>query len=569
MHNIFQKIIYLYRKIYNKLTNRQKLNFYVVLFLAVICSFNEAVSVGMIYPFISVLLDINMILKNEHILTFFSFIGFTDYVNLKLYITIIFFSSVALSGALKIMLINTNLRLGQSINHNMSCNLYLKNLYLDYEEGIKINTSETISLVKFKSGILTFSFFLQINTLLSSFIICFSMLTILVFINYKIAAGSFFIFGAFYFLVTYFVRSKMSLYAKTLNELEPKSIKLLNEGLGGRKEIILNYTQFYYEKLFKNVDYIFKRISTNIKIMSLLPKVFIETFALMVLTILAYIISLTVDSFNSVLPLMGAFVLAAQKLLPQFQQMYSSWIGICSSLNSVDDVLSELNRKTNIVKQNMTKAINFKKDIEFKNVEYSYLKNKKLILNNFHMKIKKGDKVGLIGPTGSGKSTFLDLFMGLLTPNKGSVIVDNKRLNKNNIKNWQSNISHVPQSIFLADISIIENIAIGIPLEKINKKSVIEAAKKAQLHQVIESWNDGYETIIGENGISLSGGQRQRIGLARFFYKHKPVLILDEATSALDVKTEKKVVEAFPTFLPSPGQIVEKDRIKLNFKIAN
>jgi len=543
MSVILKKIMFSYKQIWVWLSKKQKKQFYLVLFLTIISSFNEAISVGMLLPFLSVLLDVNMLLENKYAIIFMDLVSFNDFENITLYITVVFLCSVFLSGVLKIVLIHTNLRLGQTIAHDMSCYIYKNNLYMDYEESIKRNSSEVISLIKSKSVILTNLFFLQINQFLSSFAICLVILILLFTINHKIAASCFFVFGIFYLLITFFVRLRMSVYSTTLSELDPKTIKLLNEGLGEKKEIILNNAYLYYENLFKYVDAIFKRISTNIQIMAVLPKVFIETFSLIILAFVAYIISLKVSSFISIIPILGVFVLAAQKLLPQFQYMYAAWVQICGSLVSVDDVIKELKIKKYIGQQNIERNFKFESHIKFVNVGYSYFKNEKMVLENIDIKINKGDKVGLIGPTGSGKSTFLDVFMGLLKPQKGDIIIDNKNFLKNDENNWQSNISHVPQSIFLADTSILENIAIGTPLEKIDKKLALKAAKKAQIHTVIESWDEGYNTIVGENGINLSGGQRQRIGLARSFYKQKPIIVFDEATSALDQKTEKKVVE--------------------------
>jgi len=540
--SILKRIRLAYKSVWHWIDRKQKKTFLIILFLTIISSFSEALSVGLVIPFLTVLLDVNILLDNKYTLIFINKMGLKNFDNIRLYVTVIFLFSILVSGLLRVTLIHTNLRLSQRIRHNLSCYIYINNLYLDYEESIKRNSSELVSIIKSKTVSVASGFFLEVSKMLSSIIICTIILILLFTINFKIASGCFFVFGLFYLIITLFTKARIVLYSKTLSELDPKSIKLLNEGFGVRKDIILNNAHLFYQNLFKQADYIITRIGANIQIIASIPRIIIETFTLIILIIAGYTLSITVNSMVSIIPIFAAFILAAQKLLPQIQQIYASWILICESLESVNDVIIELDGNNISHKQSVSKKMPFKSHIEFKGIQYSYANDANPIFKGFSIKINKGDKIGLIGDTGSGKSTFIDIFMGLLMPNKGQIIVDNTKLIKNNINNWQLNISHVPQFIFLADITILENIAIGISVDKINFKLVVEAAKKAQIHDVIEKWSEGYNTIIGEGGVKLSGGQRQRIGLARCFYRKKDLIILDEGTSALDTTTEKKVL---------------------------
>jgi len=189
-------------------------------------------------------------------------------------------------------------------------------------------------------------------------------------------------------------------------------------------------------------------------------------------------------------------------------------------------------------------AMHFQDSICFSNVSYSYGSGSKIELNKINFRIKKGEKIGIIGPTGSGKSTLLDLIMGLLLPTQGDIFVDDAQLNSKNCPYWQRRIAHVPQSVFLSDSSVAQNIAFCVPPEEIDFRLVKAAADMAQISREIESWDSGYHTVIGERGVRLSGGQRQRIGIARALYKKASLIILDEATSALDYKTEDMVMQA-------------------------
>jgi ATP-binding cassette subfamily B protein len=256
-------------------------------------------------------------------------------------------------------------------------------------------------------------------------------------------------------------------------------------------------------------------------------------------------LDLTRRGLDTAIPLLGSLVLGSQRLLPIMQQAYGSWTSLQGSLSSLTDILNLLNQPMPLkIDQNSIRPINFEKSIDFINVSFTYNENNSFTLNNISFNIKKGDRIGFVGTTGSGKSTILDIIMGLLVPTEGKIEIDGCPITAKNYRNWQSHIAHVPQSIFLSDSTILENIAFGVPSSKINSEEVVNAAKKAHIHDTIIELNEGYLTRVGERGIRLSGGQRQRIGIARALYKKADVIILDEATSALDNLTEQDVMSS-------------------------
>ncbi len=187
--------------------------------------------------------------------------------------------------------------------------------------------------------------------------------------------------------------------------------------------------------------------------------------------------------------------------------------------------------------------LNFFK-IELENLQFKYDSSGPLVLDGINLTIKKGDILGIIGSTGSGKSTLMDIIMGLLKPSSGRFVIDEIEVTDKNKYGWQSQLAHVPQSLFLSDSSILENIALGVPIEEIDTDLVIKSAKQAQIHKTISAWKDEYKTIVGERGVRISGGQRQRIGIARALYKKSSVIIFDEATSSLDSETEESVMQS-------------------------
>jgi len=227
------------------------------------------------------------------------------------------------------------------------------------------------------------------------------------------------------------------------------------------------------------------------------------------------------------------------------QQSYHAYSSIKGSRSSFEDVLNLLDQPlSEYADQLPVRPIPFEKEIKLTNLNFRYTEDSPWVLKNINFSLEKGARIGFIGVTGSGKSTLLDIIMGLLPPTSGKLIIDQQSINSQNLRAWQAHIAHVPQNIFLSDVTIEENIAFGIAKEQIDHQRVKKAAQQAQIAELIEQWKEGYQTLVGERGVRLSGGQRQRIGIARALYKKANVLIFDEATSALDNETEREVMEA-------------------------
>ena len=260
---------------------------------------------------------------------------------------------------------------------------------------------------------------------------------------------------------------------------------------------------------------------------------------------LAYSLAQQPDGIAKAIPILGGLALGAQRLLPVLQQIYSSWSAILAGPASLQDALELLDQPLpSYANQPCIQPLIFNHHISFKQLGFRYDLKMPYVLKQISFSIAKGSRVGFIGRTGSGKSTLLDIVMGLLQPTDGTIEIDGQIITPANQRNWQAHIAHVPQAIFLADSTIEENIAFGVPKDQINHLRVRQAAQQAQIADSIESWPKQYQTFVGERGIRLSGGQRQRIGIARALYKRADVIIFDEATSALDSETEQAVMEA-------------------------
>ena len=343
----------------------------------------------------------------------------------------------------------------------------------------------------------------------------------------------------------YITRRQLEKNSKTIAVQSTQMFKSLQEGLGGIREVLLHQAQKFYCKIYRDADIPVRKAYANSDFIGGSPKYAIEALGMILVAALAYSMTNQSDHPFGAIPVLAAFALGAQRLLPTLQQSYLSYTTMKRSTSSFEDVIVLLEQPLPMYLDELTyDETFFEKSIVFDNVSFRYSDESPLVLKDINFQINKGDRVGIVGPTGSGKSTLLDVLMGLLPPTDGSIVIDGEILNNENIRLWQSNISHVPQNVFLFDSSIDENIAFGVPSEKINQKRLLEASKKAQIDKFVDSWSKKYKTIIGENGVKLSGGQRQRIGIARALYKKSKVLVFDEATNALDNKTEQNVIKS-------------------------
>jgi ATP-binding cassette subfamily B protein len=259
---------------------------------------------------------------------------------------------------------------------------------------------------------------------------------------------------------------------------------------------------------------------------------------------LALVLSINYGGIQSSLPLLGVLALSAQRLLPALQQAYNAWTAIKGHQSSLNEVITllDLPVESNPLAEN--DIVEFSNSIELVNVCFSYDEGSNLTLNNVSLRINSGERIGIIGSTGSGKSTLVDILMGLLAPTSGKMLIDQLEMRQSTLVNWRKKIAHVPQNIFLTDGSIRENISFGVSEGEIDDSRIKLAAECASLSLVIDRMPNGYNSLIGERGVFLSGGERQRLGIARALYKDSTLIVLDEATSALDSETEKKVIDS-------------------------
>jgi ATP-binding cassette subfamily B protein len=319
-------------------------------------------------------------------------------------------------------------------------------------------------------------------------------------------------------------------------------MQVVQESLDGIRDVIIDGSQAMYLGEFAEIDARLAKARATTQFLDLAPRYIIEMVGMIVIAILAVVISARNGGLAAALPVLGALALGAQRLLPLVQDVYRGWSSVQGQRSIFDQVVELLELPVHEVEEVSLDPFPLRQAIKIEDVSFVYPTRSGAALDQVSLRIPSGTMVALVGATGSGKSTLVDVIMGLLQPQTGTILIDDVPLSVATQHRWHRSIAHVPQSIFLADASIGRNIALSLPGGPADHERVIDAARQAQLHDFIASLPGGYETYVGERGVRLSGGQRQRLGIARAIYKDAPVLILDEATSALDEATEAAVI---------------------------
>ncbi len=522
----------------------------------VLAAFSEIFSLISFIPFVTSLSDPKTLLESNFILNYFPFLLNLSIRNFVLIASLVFCLSVLLAGAFRILNIYLTCRITASIGTDLMNDCLNKIYGQTYAKFTSRNSSENVhlSVIQIKDATNSIYYFLQLMT--SSILFVFILVTMF-FINTKLTIISVSIFSSIYILLTLKFKKRLFRYSKENDKLKNEQIKTITEINGSIRDLLLTNSQKKFIDIIVNKDLVIKRKETEVLFLNSFPKPALEAMALFVFGLFGAILFSNSDD-NSSIPTLAAFALASQKLLPSLQNIYASWATIN---NYVFGVIS-VNRFLSLPSQNFNKKfLDVSKfsnwnNLKFENISFKREKSQKAILKNISLDLNRGEIIGIKGVTGSGKSTFIDLLMGLLEPTSGFVSLhDHGKLTTNIFNNleWFSQISHVPQKIYLLDSTIANNIAFTLDNDQIDNKRLIKAAKLAQIHDHVKNLQDGYETIVGDQGIKFSGGQQQRIAIARALYRKSSILILDEATSSLDYKTEELIMNSISKLAKETG----------------
>ena len=556
-------------------SSRRKRQFFLLLVLTLVSSLAEIMSLGAIVPFIGVLTQPDTLYSAPWLAGTIERLEIGSADELVVPLTMVFAAAALVAGAIRLILLWISIRLGNATGADLGIEIFKKTLYQSYSVHVAQNSSEIISAITQKVSTAT-TVLISTVTVFTSATLFLAIMTVLLVVDPFVAIIASLSFGSLYVIISLQTRSKLQRNSKLIAEEQTRVVKALQEGLGAIRDVLLDGTQSVYSEIYRGAVLKLQRATADNAFMSQAPRYAMEAVGIALIALFALVLSLRPGGVSAALPLLGMIALGAQRLLPLMQQLYLNWAVLTGSRAALVDVLRLLEQPLPEEAYYLNSSpVVMKNSIQCDNVSFHYGGDGPEVLSNINLNIRKGSRVGFIGTTGCGKSTLLDLMMGLLEPTKGAILVDGKVMSAEYRRSWQMTIAHVPQSIYLADSTILENIAFGVPLHLIDIDRVRAAAKQAKLADFIENRAEGYSAVVGERGVRISGGQRQRIGIARALYKQATVLVFDEATSALDSETERLIMETIEdldvdltiliiahrlTTLKNCSQIVELDK---------
>ena len=513
----------LLRQLWHKISSRRRRQIGLLCGVMLLASIAEVISIGAILPFLGILTAPQRIFENANLQPVILSFGITKPTELMLPITLGFCLAVLLSGLLRLLLLRLTTKVSFATGTELSMQIYRRTLYQPYPIHALRNSSEVVSAIATKTDAVIYGILNPALNAFAALVIAIVILGVLFFLEPLFTLIAFSGFGLIYLTIVRLTVRYLEENGKKISKDSSQVIRSLQEGLGGIRDVLIDGSQDFYCRIYEKADRSLRQAQGSNAFISNSPKFAMESLGTILIASIAFGITEYSGGIGMVVPIIGLLALGAQRLLPLLQSIYHSWASIKGNQESLVVALALLDQPMPLNES----------DNSIPNIEFN---------KNINIKIKKGSKIGVIGRTGGGKSTLLDILMSLLAPDLGRLEVDGVVIDEKNRTKWQSRIAHVPQSIFLADISVAENIAFGVHINDIDFERVKKAAAQAQIAETIEEWERGYLTKVGERGVRLSGGQRQRIGIARALYKHADVLVFDEATSALDGETENLVM---------------------------
>ena len=531
-------------RLWHHLGRRHRLQFVLLLGLMLVNAAAEVVSLGLLLPFLAALTAPERVMTHPVAANLMATTGVDSRQDLVLALTLVFVAAVLMSAAVRMLLLWATTRFSLTAGVALSCETYRKTLYQPYLVHVARNSSGVISGLTYKINTVVFGVITPVLVLASSAVLLVAIVATLIAVDPLVAVAAATTLGIAYGTVTWLTRKRLARNSRRISDGQTQLLKTLQDGLGGIRDVVLDGTQPVYCEIYRQADVPLRTAQCNNTFISQSPRFGMEAIGMVLIAGLAYALSLRPGGIASALPVLGALALGAQRLLPALQQAYSAWQSIAGNRDSLADVVELLDQP---VADELMAAppapLQLEQEIRFDGVRFRYSQGAPWVLEDIDLVIPKGSRVGFVGSTGSGKSTLLDVLMGLLVPAAGTLRIDGRAIEGQLLRAWQRTIAHVPQSIYLADATVAENIAFGVPRGQIDMQRVRRAAEQAQIATFIESTPEGYQATVGERGVRLSGGQRQRIGIARALYKQASVLVLDEATSALDTATERSIMQ--------------------------
>ena len=538
---LLKKLLYL-------LSPGERKQAFILLIMILIMAIFEMIGVASILPFMAVLTNPEIIETNVILSTAFetsSIFGVETTQQFLFFLGIVVFVLLVLSLTFKALTIFTQLRFTSICQYSIARRLVEGYLYQPYSWFLNRHSADLGKTILSEVGQVISKGLGPMINLINQIVLVSALLILLILTDPKLTLIVGFTIGGIYWSIYKLTKSIISHMGQDRLKANQWLFTVVSEAFGAAKEVKLGGLEKVYTNRFSGPAKTLAHNSAMFGLISQLPRYFLEAivFGGMLLVVL-YLISQS-GTFVSAIPMVALYAFAGYRLMPAMQQIYISATALRFVRPSVDAMYKDMKGLQSSQVQTSHEILPLKKSINLKNISYKYPKSSKTAIKNIQLNILAHSCVGIVGATGCGKTTTVDIILGLLEAQQGKLEVDGKEINDHNRRSWQRAIGYVPQNIFLSDDTVAANIAFGIDPKKINQEDVERAAKIANLHEFVkDELPNQYQTTIGERGVRLSGGQRQRIGIARALYHNPQVLILDEATSALDNLTEQAVMEA-------------------------
>jgi ATP-binding cassette subfamily B protein len=538
-----QDYFHFYRELsqlFGLIGNLKKIYIIFFFFILVFSAFFEMSILGFFYILIKAFTNPDYYAGNYYFEFLTKLLQVRNNQQLILYFSFFFIVICFLSGFFRLLFLFSISKIVSFYGKNIASLCYEKIIYQQYKFYSSYNTSGILSILT-KLHTINNSINSTILIMYNTIIFLFTFF-ILSYINFFITLYSTLFLLILYISIIFFTKKKIMRNATIVSEEQSTNLKIIRETFNGFRDILINNYQDLYWKLFSKSHSKLVKANEKNRLVSSVPKLIIETLLLASIGFVIIFNSNNYGSLEKLLPLIGVLAISSQRILPALNQIYSSHVTNLDAIPAVTYV-SNFIKNQRIYRENKTiKPVPFKKSIIFKNVSFSYTPTEPLVLKDINLQIKKGSKIGIIGNSGTGKSTFSDLVLGLINPTEGEILVDGEPIIYKK-QSWFKNVSSVSQNLFFTEKSFAENIAFGIEKNRIYMKKVKLVSGQAQISNFIEKKTNGYNHLMGEKGLKISGGQRQRIAIARALYKESSVIVFDEATSSLDSEAENKIFD--------------------------
>ncbi|MEM7434233.1 MAG: ABC transporter ATP-binding protein [Myxococcota bacterium] len=558
------------KQLYVLLSSDERRRAWKVLFLMTALAVLEATGVASIMPFLALLSSPELVAENKAVATLSELTGVSSVDSLLIVAGVLVFSLIVASLALQAIVVWAQVRYAGDLLHSWSCRIVDTYLGRPYEWFLAQHTSKLSATTINEVNQVIYHAVLPVLTIASNGLVVLFIFAFLVYVDPILAFTTVAALGGAYVAIYRFLRSRLIHSGESWVESNQGRYHVLSEAFGGIKEVKVLHAERSFASQFHSASRRMCDAMIRSKVIGQVPSFAMQgvVFGGMLLVVL-YVLA-TRGSFAANLPLIGVYAFAGYKMMPALQRIYVWSAELEFSSGALGSIRGPLSRTDDPrpglppgdAQPNPSGRIRLQHALEFRDVSFHHPGADGPTLDKMSFSIPAGAKVGIVGSTGSGKTTTVDIMLGLLRPTAGTVVVDGREIGADDLRSWQVSTGYVPQSIFLADTTIAGNIAFGIEQDQIDHKRVETVSKLARLHDfVVRELPDAYETRAGERGVRFSGGERQRVGIARALYHDPDIVILDEATSALDNVTEARVMNAIDELAPSKTLVIIAHRL--------